>query len=86
MLKAFFRRTDNPLNGGAVASGERRMFIRSLHRELLGRDVDAEALERLVRELAPLPAEEVFALFVRSEKYQRRRSQAGPMFVLPGHF
>jgi len=91
MLKAFFRRTNGARNGGegagaAAAPQERREFVCSLYRELLGRDVDAEALERRVRELAPLPAEEVFALFVRSEEYQRRRSQAVPLFVPPGHF
>ncbi len=87
MFKAFFRRADSARNGGgAAAPEERREFVRSLHRELLGRDVDAEALERRVRELAPLSAEEVFALFVRSEEYQRRRAQAVPLFVPPGHF
>jgi Methyltransferase domain len=86
MLKGFFRRTGGARNGGEGAAQGRAEFIRSLHRELLGRDVDAEALERRVRELAHLPAEEIFALFVRSEEYQRRRAQAVPLFVPPGHF
>jgi hypothetical protein len=91
MLKGFFRRTAGARNdgggeGAAAASERRREFVRSLHRELLGRDVDDEALERRVRELAHLPAEEVFALFVRSEEHLRRRAQAVPLFVPPGHF
>jgi predicted O-methyltransferase YrrM len=89
VLKAFFRRAAGARNDGGEGEAtpeRRREFVRSLHRELLGRDVDAEALERRVRELAPLPAEEIFALFVRSEEYQRRRAQAVPLFVPPGHF
>lgn len=87
MLNAFFRRSGGARHdGGAAVAGRRKDFIRSLHRELLGRDVDADALERLVRELEHLPAEEVFDFFVRSEEYRRRRSQAVPLLVPPGHF
>jgi methyltransferase family protein len=86
MFRSFFRRTSGARDGGGAASARRLEFIRSLHQELLGRDVDAEALERRARELAHLSAEEVFALFVQSEEYQRRRSQAVPLFVPPGHF
>ena len=68
---------------GAAA---RRGFIRALHRELLGRDVDEAALEQRVRELAHLSAEEVFAVFADSAEYRQRKAQAVPLFVPPGHF
>ncbi len=74
-------RTEDPEAGEA-----RRGFIRALHQELLGRDVDAAALDRKVRELAHLPAEAVFAVFAGSEEYRQRRAQSVPLFVPPGHF
>ena len=55
---------DTP-HGNGVAEARRR-FIRALHQELLGRDVDDEALAARVREFAHLTAEEVFAVFVGS--------------------
>lgn len=64
----------------------RRGFVRSLYRELLGRDVDEAALEQRVREMAHLPAEAVFAAFVGSEEYRQRQARAVPLFVPPGHF
>lgn len=86
MLKKFFRSVRGMQNEGKGIAPRRAEFIRSLHRELLGRDVDAEALERRVRELAPLSAEEIFTLFICSEEYQRRRARTVPLFVPPGHF
>jgi hypothetical protein len=71
---------------GSGFAEARRRFIRSLHQELLGRDVDDEALEVRVRELAHLSAEEVFAVFAGSDEYRQLRARAVPLFVPPGHF
>jgi Methyltransferase domain len=86
MFGSIFRWAGGTRVRGTAAPMGRLDYIRSLHQELLGRDVDAEALERRARELAHLSAEEVFVHFVESEEYQRRRSRAVPLFVPPGHF
>ncbi len=63
----------------------RRAFIRSLHQEMLGRDIDAATLDRLAREWEGVTAEEAYSRIVRSEEYQARKTPI-PLFVPPGHF
>lgn len=71
---------------GQEAGEARRGFIRALHRELLGRDVDEAALDQKMRELAHLSAEDVFGVFAGSDEYRQLRARAVKLFVPPGHF